>query len=43
MTVGILDTDRDAETNFRPLNNIPLAFEPGTAWAYSVASTFSAR
>ncbi len=37
VTVGILDTDRDAETNFRPLNNIPLAFEPGTAWAYSVA------
>ncbi|MCD2175885.1 serine hydrolase domain-containing protein [Rhizobium sp. C4] len=36
VTIGILDTDRDAETNFRPLNNIPLAFEPGTAWAYSV-------
>ena len=37
VTIGILDTDNDAETNFRPLNDIPLDYEPGTAWAYSVA------
>lgn len=37
VTMGIIDTDLDAEANFRPLNDLPLAFAPGTAWTYSVA------
>ncbi|MET3614485.1 CubicO group peptidase (beta-lactamase class C family) [Rhizobium aquaticum] len=32
---GTLDTD--AQKKFSSLNNVPLAFEPGTAWAYSLS------
>jgi CubicO group peptidase (beta-lactamase class C family) len=38
VTMGIIDTDRGIEANFRPLNDLALAFEPGTAWTYSVGT-----
>jgi CubicO group peptidase (beta-lactamase class C family) len=38
VTLGIVDTDLDYETNFRPLNEFPLAFAPGEAWSYSIGT-----
>jgi CubicO group peptidase (beta-lactamase class C family) len=36
--MGLSDTDLDFEANFSRHNAIPLAFEPGTQWAYSFAT-----
>lgn len=38
VTLGIVDTDLDYESNFRPLNAFPLAFAPGEAWSYSIGT-----
>lgn len=38
ITAGLSDTDFDYETNFSRHNAVPLAFEPGTAWAYSFST-----
>lgn len=38
ITMGISDTDLDFEANFNRHNMIPLAFPPGTQWAYSFAT-----
>jgi CubicO group peptidase (beta-lactamase class C family) len=38
ITMGISDTDLDFEANFSRHNMIPLAFPPGTQWAYSFAT-----
>lgn len=38
ITAGLSDTDHDHETNFSRHNAVPLAFEPGTGWAYSFAT-----
>jgi CubicO group peptidase (beta-lactamase class C family) len=38
ITMGISDTDLDFEGNFGRHNAIPLAFPPGTQWAYSFAT-----
>lgn len=38
ITMGLSDTDLDFETNFSRHNTIPLAFAPGTQWAYSFAT-----
>ena len=37
VNTGLTDTDLTFEQNFSRLNHFPLAFAPGTAWAYSVA------
>ncbi|WP_176083606.1 serine hydrolase domain-containing protein [Martelella sp. HB161492] len=34
---GLTDTDLGFEENFARLNDVPLNFAPGSAWAYSVA------
>jgi CubicO group peptidase (beta-lactamase class C family) len=38
ITLGLSDTDLDFEANFSRHNAIPLAFAPGTLWAYSFAT-----
>ena len=38
ITMGLSDTDLDFEANFSRHNAIPLAFAPGTQWAYSFAT-----
>ncbi|MGV3553002.1 serine hydrolase domain-containing protein [Rhizobium sp.] len=38
ITQGISDTNLDFEANFGRHNSIPLAFPPGTQWAYSFAT-----
>ncbi len=38
VTLGIVDTDLDFETNFSPINAVPLAFAPGEAWSYSIGT-----
>lgn len=38
VTMGLSDTDLDFEANFGRHNAIPLAFAPGTQWAYSFAT-----
>jgi CubicO group peptidase (beta-lactamase class C family) len=38
MTLGLGDTDLTLEENFSRHNGIPLAFEPGSRWAYSFAT-----
>ncbi|WP_428426448.1 serine hydrolase domain-containing protein [Pararhizobium sp.] len=38
MTCGLLNTDLDYEANFSRHNAVPLAFAPGTQWAYSFAT-----
>lgn len=38
ITVGLLDTDLDYEANFGRHNAVPLAFSPGSQWAYSFAT-----
>lgn len=38
MTLGLGNTDLSLEENFSRHNGIPLAFEPGTRWAYSFAT-----
>lgn len=38
ITMGLSDTDLDFEANFSRHNSIPLAFAPGTQWAYSFAT-----
>ncbi|WP_426240650.1 serine hydrolase domain-containing protein [Pararhizobium sp. DWP1-1-3] len=38
ITCGLLNTDLDFEANFSRHNAVPLAFAPGTAWAYSFAT-----
>lgn len=38
ITMGLSDTDLDFEGNFGRHNAIPLAFAPGTHWAYSFAT-----
>jgi CubicO group peptidase (beta-lactamase class C family) len=38
LTLGLSNTDLDFEANFSRHNDIPLAFEPGTRWAYSFAT-----
>lgn len=38
VTCGLIDTDLDYEANFSRHNAIPLAFEPGTQWAYSFST-----
>jgi CubicO group peptidase (beta-lactamase class C family) len=38
ITMGISDTDLDFEANFIRHNVVPLAFAPGTQWAYSFAT-----
>lgn len=38
ITMGLSDTDLDLEGNFGRHNAIPLAFAPGTRWAYSFAT-----
>lgn len=38
ITMGLSDTDLDFEANFGRHNTIPLAFAPGTQWAYSFAT-----
>lgn len=38
ITMGISDTDLDFKANFSRHNVIPLAFPPGTQWAYSFAT-----
>lgn len=37
VNTGLTDTDLGFEQNFSRLNHFPLAYAPGTAWAYSVA------
>lgn len=38
ITMGLSDTDLDFEANFSRHNAVPLAFAPGTQWAYSFAT-----
>ncbi len=38
MTLGLGNTDFSLEENFSRHNGIPLAFEPGSRWAYSFAT-----
>ena len=38
ISMGLTDTDLDYEANFSRHNTIPLAFAPGTQWAYSFAT-----
>ena len=38
ITLGLSDTDLDFEGNFGRHNAVPLAFAPGTQWAYSFAT-----
>jgi CubicO group peptidase (beta-lactamase class C family) len=38
MTLGVGNTDLSLEDNFSRHNAIPLAFEPGSRWAYSFAT-----
>ncbi|MCB1446969.1 MAG: beta-lactamase family protein [Rhizobiaceae bacterium] len=38
ISMGLSDTDLDFETNFSRHNAVPLAFPPGTRWAYSFAT-----
>ncbi len=38
ITVGLLDTDLGYKANFGRHNAVPLAFKPGTQWAYSFAT-----
>ena len=38
ITMGLSDTDFGFEENFSRHNRIPLAFRPGTQWAYSFAT-----
>lgn len=38
ITCGLLNTDLDYEANFGRHNAVPLAFKPGTQWAYSFAT-----
>lgn len=38
MTLGLGNTDLSLEENFSRHNGIPLAFEPGSRWAYSFAT-----
>jgi CubicO group peptidase (beta-lactamase class C family) len=38
ITMGLWDTDFGFEENFSGHNRIPLAFRPGTQWAYSFAT-----
>jgi CubicO group peptidase (beta-lactamase class C family) len=38
ITMGLSDTDLGLEANFSRHNAIPLAFAPGTGWAYSFAT-----
>jgi CubicO group peptidase (beta-lactamase class C family) len=38
ISCGLLDTDLDYEGNFGRHNAVPLAFAPGTQWAYSFAT-----
>ncbi len=38
ITQGLANTDLDFEANFSRHNAIPLAFQPGTQWAYSFAT-----
>jgi CubicO group peptidase (beta-lactamase class C family) len=38
ITMGLSDTDLGFEANFSRHNSVPLAFAPGTQWAYSFAT-----
>ncbi|MCM2475251.1 beta-lactamase family protein [Rhizobium sp. CG5] len=38
VTMGLVDTDLDLKSNFERHNAIPLAFAPGSRWAYSFAT-----
>jgi CubicO group peptidase (beta-lactamase class C family) len=38
ITVGLSNTDLDHEANFSRHNAVPLAFKPGSQWAYSFAT-----